>query len=57
MRAASKDPERLRYSTTLASPLLDTIQRGTDYEIDTASCDCYGRNVTWNVNGFLRRVW
>ena len=31
-------------------------QRGADYEIDTAYCDWYGRNLTWNVNGFLRRV-
>jgi cephalosporin hydroxylase len=30
--------------------------RGADYEIDTAYCDWFGCNVTWNVNGFLRRV-
>jgi cephalosporin hydroxylase len=33
---------------------LDT--RGTDYEIDTRLCDFFGTNVTWNVNGYLRRV-
>jgi len=27
-----------------------------DYVVDTQFCDWYGRNVTWNVNGFLRRV-
>lgn len=26
------------------------------YEIDRAFCDYYGRNVTWNVDGYLRRV-
>jgi cephalosporin hydroxylase len=31
-------------------------ERGGDYVIDTRYCDWFGRNVTWNVNGFLRRV-
>ena len=26
------------------------------YEIDRALCDTFGRNVTWNVDGYLRRV-
>ncbi len=26
------------------------------YEIDRRYCDWYGRNVTWNVNGYLRRT-
>lgn len=26
-----------------------------DYEIDRSLCDFYGRNVTWNTNGWLRR--
>jgi cephalosporin hydroxylase len=30
-------------------------ERGTDYEIDTELCDFFGKNVTWNVNGYLRR--
>jgi cephalosporin hydroxylase len=30
--------------------------RGSDYAIDTRYCDWFGRNVTWNVNGFLRRT-
>ena len=25
------------------------------YEIDRSYCDYFGRNVTWNVNGYLRR--
>jgi len=31
-------------------------ERGTDYEIDTRLCDYFGANMTWNVNGYLRRV-
>jgi cephalosporin hydroxylase len=31
-------------------------ERGSDYEIDTRYCDHFGRNVTWNVNGYLRRL-
>jgi len=30
--------------------------RGQNYEIDTGLCDHFGTNVTWNVNGYLRRV-
>jgi len=26
------------------------------YEIDRGFCDYFGRNVTWNVNGYLRRL-
>ncbi|HEX8142058.1 MAG TPA: CmcI family methyltransferase [Pyrinomonadaceae bacterium] len=26
------------------------------YEVDRGLCDYYGRNVTWNVNGYLRRL-
>ena len=29
--------------------------RGQHYEIDTSLCDYFGTNVTWNVNGYLRR--
>jgi cephalosporin hydroxylase len=31
-------------------------KRGDSYVIDTKYCDWFGQNVTWNVNGFLRRV-
>jgi cephalosporin hydroxylase len=31
-------------------------ERGSDYEIDTRYCDYFGPNVTWNVNGYLRRM-
>jgi cephalosporin hydroxylase len=31
-------------------------ERGDDYEIDTRLCDFYGSNMTWNVNGYLRRL-
>lgn len=26
------------------------------YEIDRTFCDYYGRNMTWNVDGYLRRI-
>jgi cephalosporin hydroxylase len=26
------------------------------YEIYRGLCDCFGRNVTWNVNGYVRRL-
>jgi cephalosporin hydroxylase len=26
------------------------------YEIDRSLCDTFGRNVTWNVDGYLRRI-
>jgi cephalosporin hydroxylase len=26
------------------------------YEIDTRFCDFFGYNVTWNPNGYLRRL-
>jgi cephalosporin hydroxylase len=26
------------------------------YEIDRTLCDTFGTNVTWNVDGYLRRV-
>jgi cephalosporin hydroxylase len=29
---------------------------GGRYEIDRSLCDYFGRNVTWNVDGWLRRV-
>jgi cephalosporin hydroxylase len=29
---------------------------GGRYEIDRSLCDYFGRNVTWNVDGYLRRV-
>lgn len=27
----------------------------SEYEVDSRYCDWFGQNVTWNVNGFLRR--
>jgi len=29
---------------------------GGRYEIDRSLCDYFGRNVTWNVDGWRRRV-
>jgi cephalosporin hydroxylase len=31
-------------------------ERSGDYEIDFNYCDWFGLNVTWNVNGYLRRT-
>lgn len=31
-------------------------KRADRYEVDRGLCDYYGRNVTWNVNGYLRRL-
>jgi cephalosporin hydroxylase len=31
-------------------------KRGSSYEVDRGLCDYFGRNVTWNVDGYLRRV-
>ncbi len=28
----------------------------TDYEIDRHYCDYFGHNVTWNTNGYIRRL-
>jgi len=32
------------------------IARGGPFEIDRSYCDLYGRNMTWNIDGYLRRV-
>lgn len=32
------------------------LDRGADYEIDRARCDRFGHNVTWNVDGYIRRT-
>jgi len=31
-------------------------ERGGDYAIDRSYCDFFGQNVTWNVNGYLKRL-
>jgi cephalosporin hydroxylase len=31
-------------------------ERPGEYELDTRYCDWFGLNVTWNINGFLRRA-
>lgn len=32
------------------------MERGIDFEIDTSLCDHFGYNVTYNPNGWLRRL-
>lgn len=32
------------------------LKSNTQYVIDRKYCDLYGENVTWNVNGYLRRI-
>ncbi len=31
-------------------------RNGGRYEVDRNYCDYFGSNVTWNVNGYLRRL-
>lgn len=31
-------------------------KHSADYQIDRQRCDFYGRNVTWNIDGYIRRV-
>ncbi len=31
-------------------------QRNDEYEIDRARCDRFGHNVTWNIDGYIRRL-
>jgi cephalosporin hydroxylase len=31
-------------------------KRADHYEVDRGLCDYFGRNVTWNVDGYLRRL-
>lgn len=31
-------------------------RRGAEYEVDLRYCDQFGRNVTWNTDGYLRRI-
>jgi cephalosporin hydroxylase len=31
-------------------------ERGGDYMIDRSYCDFFGQNMTWNVNGYLKRL-
>lgn len=35
--------------------IAEFLAEHAEYEIDAKYCDWYGRNVTWAVNGFLRR--
>lgn len=31
-------------------------EHGSEYQIDTELCDCFGHNVTYNLNGWLKRI-
>ena len=31
-------------------------KRNDEYEIDRARCDRFGHNVTWNIDGYIRRL-
>lgn len=49
------------YAAAFGGGPLAAIERflrshGARYEIDRTYCDWFGRNATWNVNGYLRRV-
>lgn len=32
------------------------LGEGAPFEVDRSFCDFFGRNVTWNINGYLRRI-
>ncbi len=50
----------LRYRALKNGPnrAVDTFlgERGHEYEIDRRYCDFFGRNATWNTNGYIRRL-
>jgi cephalosporin hydroxylase len=35
--------------------IAEFLARGAPFEIDRSYCDFFGRNVTWNIDGYLRR--
>ena len=49
------------YAASFGGGPLAAIERflrghGAKYEIGRTYCDWFGRNATWNVNGYLRRI-
>jgi cephalosporin hydroxylase len=32
------------------------LQKGNSYHVDREYCDFYGYNVTWNTNGYIRKI-
>jgi cephalosporin hydroxylase len=32
------------------------LKKHSEFEVDRTYCDYYGRNVTWNIDGYLRRI-
>jgi cephalosporin hydroxylase len=32
------------------------LKSTSDFVVDRHWCDFYGRNATWNVNGYLKRI-
>jgi cephalosporin hydroxylase len=46
-----------RYGGGPHAPIMQFLrERPGRYEIDSRYCNWFGLNVTWNVNGFLRRT-
>lgn len=51
------DPHYATYQNGPSRALADFLdRRGDRYEIDTDLCDFYGRNATYNPNGWLKRL-
>jgi cephalosporin hydroxylase len=52
------DKERMAELEGGPRPAIEEFLRahGANYEIDARFCDYFGPNMTWNVNGYLRRV-
>ena len=36
--------------------VVEFLKLTSDFDIDTFYCDYYGKNVTWNPNGYLKKV-
>ena len=46
-----------RYDGGPLRAIRDFLARsGGRFEVDRSLCDYFGHNVTWNVDGYLRRV-
>jgi cephalosporin hydroxylase len=45
-----------RYDGGPNRAIVEFLKGRTDYEIDRSYCDFFGHNVTWNTNGYIRRV-
>jgi cephalosporin hydroxylase len=45
-----------RFDGGPVAAIREFLATGAPFEIDRRYCDFYGRNLTWNVDGYLRRL-